>query len=76
MLVIPTALETSLLQNSVLALFAKAHASLSAPSLSPGHPRHAQKQDRPAQLHPVLPEEINKSVPGVTKVPGFSVNWE
>ena len=63
----------------MLTPFAKAHVCLSAPSLSPGHPRPAQKQDEPAQWHPVLlEEEIKKNIciPGVSKLPAFSVNEE
>lgn len=36
--------------GSALAPFTKAHTSLSALSLSPEHPRHAHKQDEPAEV--------------------------
>lgn len=54
-------------------LHPKAHTSLSAPSLSPGHPSHAHKQDKPAQLHRRLPEEDEKNIPGISEVPAFSI---
>ncbi|XP_032336941.1 nuclear receptor ROR-alpha isoform X1 [Camelus ferus] len=63
--------------SSALAPFAEAHTSLSAPSLSPEHPRHAHKQDKPAERHPRPPEDDEeKNTPGISKVPAFSVIGE